>query len=202
MGVILTVEENKLFRKTALDKISSPEQLNEYMKVAGPGVWAILAGLAITFAAFLTWGLTGSIPETVEITGTTVKFEGDDYSYMFVYSYLPVEYNKLLVEGMQVRVSPNYAPREKYGYIYGEIIHESDSAVDIEQLKISMSTDFHLLDIPDGNVIEVIIMLETTSDGRLHWSTFLGDSVDVISGSTCHVSVITNERRPIELMFR
>ena len=38
--------ENSLFRKSALEKISSPEQLNEYMKVAGPGIWAILIGLA------------------------------------------------------------------------------------------------------------------------------------------------------------
>jgi len=194
--------ENKLFRKSALDKISSPEQLNEYMKVAGPGVWCILAGIAVTFVAFFLWGIAASIPETVEISGTSVNFDGDDYSYTFVYCYLPVEYNNLIMEGMQVRVSPNYAPRERYGYIYGEIIHESDSAVDIEQLKISMGTDFYLLDIPDGNVIEVIIMLETEADGKLHWSTFLGNSVDVISGSTCHVSVITAERRPIELMFR
>ncbi|MDR2590370.1 MAG: NHLP bacteriocin system secretion protein, partial [Oscillospiraceae bacterium] len=65
--------ENKLFRKSALDRISSPEQLNEYMKVAGPGVWAILAGLAITFAAFFVWGVMGSIPETVDIRGTALS---------------------------------------------------------------------------------------------------------------------------------
>ena len=69
--------ESSLFRKSALDRISSPEQLNEYMKVAGPGVWAILAGIAVTFAAFIVWGLTGSIPETVQIGGTVLVTGAD-----------------------------------------------------------------------------------------------------------------------------
>ena len=56
-----------------MDKISSPEQLNEAMKVAGPGVWCMLAGLAAVFAAFIVWGFLGSIPETVEITGTVLS---------------------------------------------------------------------------------------------------------------------------------
>jgi len=190
--------ENQLFRKSALDRISSPEQLNEYMKVAGPGVWFILAGLAVTFAAFFLWGITGSIPETVDVTGTTLAPGG---SPMAVYCYLPVEYNKQIAEGMQVRVSPDYAPREQYGYIYGTIIRESDSAINIEELRSRLGSDFDLLTIPTDNVIEVIIELELL-EGRLFWSTFRGDSVDVIVGSTCLVTVITAERRPIELMFR
>ena len=192
--------ENKLFRKSALDKISSPEQLNEYMKVAGAGVWFILAGLAVTFAAFFLWGITGSIPETVEVTGTTLEFDMVD-SPMFVYCYLPVEYSKLIEEGMHVRVSPNYAPREEYGYIYGKVVYESSTAIDIESLRVTMGADFHLLNIPEGNVIEVVVELEQ-QDGRLLWSTHKGDSVEVIVGSTCRVSIITAERRPIDLMFR
>jgi len=190
--------ENKLFRKSALDRISSPEQLNEYMKVAGPGVWFMLAGLAVTFAAFFLWGITGSIPETVDVTGTTLAPGG---SYMAVYCYLPVEYNKLIAEGMQVRVSPDYAPRERYGYIYGEIVSESNSAISIEELRQRLGSDFELLNLPSNNVIEVIIELERVN-GDLFWSTFKGDSVDVIVGSTCQVTIITAERRPIELMFR
>ena len=190
--------ENKLFRKSALDKISSPEQLNEYMKVAGPGVWLILAGLAVTIAAFFLWGINGSIPETVDVTGTALTLDG---APMAIYCYLPVEYNKLIAEGMDVRVSPDYAPREQYGYIYGKIVSESSSAIDIEELRAKLGADFQLLNIPEGNVIEVIIELERVYD-ELFWSTFRGESVDVIVGSTCQVTVITAERRPIELMFR
>jgi len=190
--------ENNLFRKTALDRISSPEQLNEYMKVAGPGVWVILAGLAITFAAFLLWGLTGSIPETVDITGTVLT---SDDGQLMVYCFVPIEYTKLIEPGMKARVSPDYAPRERYGYIYSNVKSEGVLPVNLDELREEFGSDFDLLDIPPGNMIEVIIEMETVM-GNLFWSTFRGDSIAVVVGSTCLVTVVTNERRPIELMFR
>ena len=39
-----------LFRKKSVDKVSSPEQLNEYIRVANPGVWMVLAAIVILLA--------------------------------------------------------------------------------------------------------------------------------------------------------
>jgi len=191
--------ENKIFRKSALDRISSPEQLNEYMKVAGPGMWCIMAGLAVTFAAFIVWGLLGSIPETTDITGTTLVL-GD--SPMVVYSFLPIDETRVLSEGMGVRVSPDYAPREQYGYIYGTIKNISRSPVTADMIRDQFGSYAVFLTLPAGNLIEVVIALETTADGNPRWSKTRGASVDVIAGSTCLMTVITEERRPIDLMFR
>ena len=38
-----------LFREKNLNKISSPEQLDDYIRVAGPGAWLLLAGLLLGF---------------------------------------------------------------------------------------------------------------------------------------------------------
>lgn len=35
---------DQIFRKKSLDRISSPEQLNDYIRVANPGIWMILGG--------------------------------------------------------------------------------------------------------------------------------------------------------------
>jgi hypothetical protein len=51
-------------------------------------------------------------------------------------------------------------------------------------------------------VIEVIIELETREDGTLKWSTSRGAGIDITPGSSCSLTVITSERRPIDLMFR
>ena len=191
--------ENKIFRKSALDRISSPEQLNEYMKVAGPGVWCIMAGLVVTFAAFIVWGLLGSIPETTDISGTTLALgEGP----MVVYSFLPIDETRMLSEGMSVRVSPDYAPREQYGYIYGTIKNISRSPVTADMIRDRFGSYAVFLTLPAGNLIEVVIALETTADGNPRWSKARGTSVDVLAGSTCLMTVITEERRPIDLMFR
>ena len=191
--------ENKLFRKSALDKISSPEQLNETMKVAGPGVWCILAALAVTFAAFFAWGVLGSIPETVDIRGTALALEDRPLA---VYCFLPIDETKPLAEGMSVRVSPGYAPREQYGYIYGAIQSIGHSPVTAEQLRAELGDDVGLVSLPTVNVIEVVIELETRDDGNPRWSTSNGAAVEVTVGSACTLTVITAERKPYELMFR
>lgn len=50
-----------IFRKTSLDRISSPERLNDYIKVSNPGVWLILAAVAALLAAAVVWGCTAEI---------------------------------------------------------------------------------------------------------------------------------------------
>ena len=190
--------ENKLFRKTALDRVSSPEQLNEYMKVAGPGVWCILAGLAVTFAAFIVWGFLGVIPETAEVSGTALA-PGD--LPVAIYCFLPIEDTRFLEVGMKVRVSPDYAPREQYGYIYGSIQSISQTPVTAEGLKTELGGDVEFLFLPAGNLIEVVIGLETRHDGSLRWSTPRGAGVDLVIGSTCELTIIISERKPYELMF-
>ena len=190
--------ENKLFRKTALDRISSPEQLNEYMKVAGPGVWCILAGLGVTFAAFIVWGFLGVIPETVVISGTALDPDG---SPMGIYSLLSIEESRELEVGMKVRVSPDYAPRERYGYIYGTIQSISHTPVTAETLLEELGDDKEFIYIPSGNLIKVVVALETYDNGELKWSSSRGAGIELILGSTCTLTVITAELKPYELMF-
>ena len=38
-------KENSLFRKSTLERVSSPEQLNEYIKVTNPNLIIILIGI-------------------------------------------------------------------------------------------------------------------------------------------------------------
>lgn len=54
-----------LFRKKSLDKIKSPEQLNDYVRVANPGVWLILCAVIILLVGFCVWGIFGQIKTTV-----------------------------------------------------------------------------------------------------------------------------------------
>jgi hypothetical protein len=60
---------NTLFRKESLAGISSPEQLNDYIKVSNPSIWMVIAALFILLAAVLVWGITGTLPTTVQVRG-------------------------------------------------------------------------------------------------------------------------------------
>ena len=55
----------QLFRKKSVDKVSSPEQLHEYIRVANPGVWMVLASIIILLAGVLIWGVIGHLDTTL-----------------------------------------------------------------------------------------------------------------------------------------
>lgn len=53
---------SKIFRKVALERLSSPEQLDQLMQVTRPQGWLALAALIALILAALLWGIFGSIP--------------------------------------------------------------------------------------------------------------------------------------------
>jgi len=56
---------NQLFRKKSIERVSSPEQLNDYIRVTNPGVWLILAAILILLAGVCVWGVLGHLDTTV-----------------------------------------------------------------------------------------------------------------------------------------
>lgn len=73
-------ENNSIFRKKSLDRVSSPEQLNDYIRVANPGVWLVFLAVIVFLAGMIVWGAVGKL-ETV-VKGTAVI--AADGSMMYV----------------------------------------------------------------------------------------------------------------------
>lgn len=63
---------NEIFRKKSLDKVKSPESLDEYIRVSNPGVWILLISALLILAGACIWGVFGRIERTVE---TNVRVE-------------------------------------------------------------------------------------------------------------------------------
>ncbi len=55
----------QLFRKKSIDRVSSPEQLNEYIQVSNPGIWMILAAITILLIGVCVWGVLGRLDTTL-----------------------------------------------------------------------------------------------------------------------------------------
>ena len=51
-----------LFRKEAVEKITSPEDLSSYVKVIGPRVWLILVGILIAVVGLVLFTAATGYP--------------------------------------------------------------------------------------------------------------------------------------------
>jgi len=65
-----------IFRQSALDRLASPERLDEIVRITTPGGWlALLGGVAIVLAA-LAWALFGSVTTTVPGSAVVIPSGG------------------------------------------------------------------------------------------------------------------------------
>lgn len=59
-------EKNSIFRKQAVEKVSSPEQLSDYLRVTDPGVWAALSVVLLLLVGLLVWASVGTLETTAD----------------------------------------------------------------------------------------------------------------------------------------
>jgi hypothetical protein len=96
--------ENKkqsLFRQKNIERIESPEAMNDYLQVTSPGVWLVLAAVIVFLIGACIWGIFGHIDSTIKaavvatrentvclvpqtalesvIENRTMKIDGNDY---------------------------------------------------------------------------------------------------------------------------
>jgi HlyD family secretion protein len=65
-----------LFRKASVDRLSSPEQLDQLMHVTSARGWIALAAAGLMLAVGVAWGIVGRIRETVSGPGMLIKTGG------------------------------------------------------------------------------------------------------------------------------
>jgi HlyD family secretion protein len=65
--------ETNIFRKTALERLSSPEQLDTIMQVTGAKRWLALAGMFLILGVAVIWGYEGTIDTKVSGSGVIVR---------------------------------------------------------------------------------------------------------------------------------
>ena len=60
-------ETKSLFREKSLEQFSSPEQLNDYIRVANPSVFLLLGAVIAFLIGVVIWGMTGTIDTHVDV---------------------------------------------------------------------------------------------------------------------------------------
>ena len=63
--------KNQLFREKSMERVSSPEQLNDYIRVANPSVWLALAVVVFLLIGICVWGIFGKLDTVLRVGAIT-----------------------------------------------------------------------------------------------------------------------------------
>ena len=78
----MTEMEDSLFREKAINKISSPEDLSNYLHVTRPSVWLMLVAVILMLGGMLVWSSVAGIDSfatgTAEVTDGTMHIHFDN----------------------------------------------------------------------------------------------------------------------------
>lgn len=72
--------KKQLFREKSIERISSPEQLNDYIKVSNPGVWMILLSIIVLLIGTCVWGIFGRMETKLAVS--VVSKDGETVCYV------------------------------------------------------------------------------------------------------------------------
>jgi HlyD family secretion protein len=70
------VDASNIFRKVSLDRLSSPEQLDQVLEVTTPRGWIALVAISLLLVGGIVWGLVGSLSNKVAGRGILVRSGG------------------------------------------------------------------------------------------------------------------------------
>lgn len=91
--------ENQPFRKQSLERIKSPDALNDYIHVARPSTWLVLGAIVLFLIGIIVWGVFGRV--TLEVNGFSVVEGGRIWVLVDQKDMSRVE------PGMEIRIGEN-----------------------------------------------------------------------------------------------
>ena len=157
--------ENGLFRKKSLERISSPEELHDYMRVTTPRLWMLLAAIAVLLIGFLVFASTANMENTTKIKVTvenleTSSEEGAGATAIY-YSSLPMSYKDVVEAGMKVRIG------NEEGKI--DLIAMVNSEEGEQEIELLIAMDNPSLSLRDGEY-DCELVLESTTPISFLWN--------------------------------
>ena len=74
--------EQPLFRKESVERVSSPEQLSDYLHVTSPAIWIVLAAVVLLLASLFVWSSVTAVESfatgRAEVRGGVLTLTFDD----------------------------------------------------------------------------------------------------------------------------
>ena len=154
--------KSQLFREKSLERVSSPEQLNDYIRVTNPSVWLALAAVVFLLMGICVWGVLGQL-DTVLTVGAITK--GDR-----TVCYVKESDIESVSSDLKVLIN-----EESY-----EISHVSVQPIQIDTTFPEYLT--HLGGITEGQWVYMVVLDGTAgTDGGIYEAQIITESISPMS---------------------
>ena len=202
----------QVYRKTLLERISSPEQLDKMIVITSPSYWLAILGGAFIIVAALVWSILGSIPINMETTGIFVSAQMSDQQTadsqsigeQQVICYVPISSGKKIVPGMEAVVCPTTVNQQEYGNMMGEVVAVDPYVTSYEDIVAALGSEsLAQMFSQNGPVVAVTCKLRTdaTTVSGFWWSNDNGATVVLAEGTIMIVDIILEEKSPISMLL-
>ena len=183
--------QRSIFRKVALERLSSPEQLDQLMQIVTLRSWLPLAALGGLLASGLVWSWVGRIPVTT--TGRGVIIYGQDLEAPLQgVAYFNAAEIAQIQPGMDVLLIPDVEGVQVAGGLMGKVKSVSNPpTTTIEAARQSAL---------EPTYVEVVTVPNMDNSGNYQWSN--GTSMmSPIAGMPAIARVTLAKKRPISFVF-
>lgn len=169
-------QSNHLFRQSSLERISSPDQLNDYIKVSNPSVWIVLAAMLALAAGAAVWAIYGSLPTKISARGTV--------SAGMVVCYLEPGAAAEVKAGQPVQITVAGQDRAVEGSVAGV----GTTPLSASEIAEELNSDY--------------LAQNLASPGFAVKTTITPQSSGLPEGSLISLEIVTAEVRPIDFLWR
>ena len=181
--------QKKLYRDISLERLSSPDRLDELMQITTPRGWLILIVLGFIVIGVVVWSIIGELSTTVQSAGVLYLVEpSSDASseYLAIFD-IPLTDAQVIKPGMPVEITLTTVSVQEYGFLLGTV----------------MSIDTNTTDEPNASITATVtVMLETADTStRLKWTLGNGPDISLFNGTPLQGKFIIDTEHPIERIF-
>ena len=190
------MRKDSIFRKEALERLSSPEQLDQLMQIVTPRSWLPLGVLGALLVCGLLWSFFGRIPVTTTGRGVLVYDDppapGEPSERLLGVAYFSAGEIAQIQPGMKVLLIPDVEGAQVAGGLLGTV--QSVSAPEITTLEAARDNGLA------QTYVEVVTAPARSENGDYYWSTGTSDMAP-IAGMPTLARVTLKERAPIAFVL-
>jgi HlyD family secretion protein len=194
---------NSIFRKVALDRLSTPEELDQLARIASPRGWLALLGLACLLGAAVLWSIFATIPTLVSGTGMVVS-SSEHPGQLAAVLYLPLDAAGRVRPGMEVQLALATAPPEAVGRLQGAVAAVAGVPADRPaMLRVLGNEALAQSLVAQGALIEVRVALahDPGSADGYRWSSPRAMDLAVRPGTPCTGTITVAREHPLRFII-